>query len=203
VEGATLVGWTLLGGLIVFAVGASAWRLAYQQTLAESLPAIHVEQKRWRWIHRWMIAAMFVTPAGLFGLAVELEESRTLATMAAVIYLIGAVCLAVTLVFRLTVTPWAAELAASTGIPAGYPPLSDWAGALYVVHMTSAYAAYVVVGIAVLMSDLPTWLGWTGVIWGGVSLAGFVLTRFAGPFNPPILAHFYTGLVGVVLILSL
>lgn len=32
------------------------------------------------------------------------------------------------------------------------------------------------------------------------SLAGFVLTRFAGPFNPPILAHVYTGVLGVWLL---
>jgi hypothetical protein len=33
-------------------------------------------------------------------------------------------------------------------------------------------------------------------------LAGFILTRFAGPFNPPILAHSYTAVVGVVLLLT-
>jgi hypothetical protein len=30
-------------------------------------------------------------------------------------------------------------------------------------------------------------------------LAGFVGTRFAGPFNPPLWAHTYTALISVVL----
>ena len=52
-------------------------------------------------------------------------------------------------------------------------------------------------GMAVLASDaLPTWLGWTGMLWGIAYAAGFVATRFAGPFNPPLYAHLYTAAVG-------
>jgi hypothetical protein len=69
--------------------------------------------------------------------------------------------------------------------------------------MLSAYAASAVLGIAVLVSDiLPTWLGWTGLGWGLVFAAGLVVTRFAGPFNPPFWAHLYTAAVGVVLLLD-
>jgi hypothetical protein len=51
-------------------------------------------------------------------------------------------------------------------------------------------------------STLPQWAGWVGLGIGAGGLAGFVATRFAGPFNPPILAHTYTALLGVVLLVT-
>ena len=88
-------------------------------------------------------------------------------------------------------------------MPDGFPALQGWAGTLYVVHMVSAYVASAVLGAAVLASDtLPTWLGWAGVAWGLTFAAGFVATRFAGPFNPPFWAHLYTGAVGLALLLG-
>jgi hypothetical protein len=76
-------------------------------------------------------------------------------------------------------------------------------GSLYAVHMASAYAAFAILGAAVLAAGwLPVWVGWLGVGWGLVFLAGFVVTRFAGPFNPPFWAHTYTALVGAMLLAS-
>ena len=124
--------------------------------------------------------------------------------MAAAVYLSGGVCWIASLAFRLAVVPWAAERAVTDGeVPDGFAAYDRWAGALYCVHMLTAYVASAVLGIAVLASDaLPTWLGWTGVGWGLVFAAGLVATRFAGPFNPPFWAHLYTGTVGVVLLLD-
>jgi hypothetical protein len=60
-----------------------------------------------------------------------------------------------------------------------------------------------VLGLAVLVSgNLPHWLGWLGLASGLGFLVGFVATRFAGPFNPPILAHLYPGVLGVVLLVT-
>jgi hypothetical protein len=108
------------------------------------------------------------------------------------------------LTFALTVVPWAAEHTVENGTPPeGFAPLDSWAGSLYVVFMAAAYAAFAILGAAILVSGaLPDWLGWLGVGLGLVMLAGFILTRFAGPFNPPILAHTYTAVVGVVLLLT-
>ena len=68
--------------------------------------------------------------------------------------------------------------------------------------MAASYAAYAILGDAVLASDLPVWLGWLGIAWGAASLLGIVATRFAGPFNPPILAHVYTAVPGVAMFVS-
>ena len=205
VEGSVLVGGVLVAGLGIFLVGAAAWRLEYQRPLQESLPVIHRDRRRWAWIHVWMVAAMLVTFAGLAGLAVILEEptATVLTAMAAAVYVSGGVCWIASLAFRLTVVPWAAERTVTVGdVPDGFAAYDRWAGALYCVHMLTAYVASAVLGIAVLVSDaLPTWLGWTGIGWGLAFAAGLVATRFAGPFNPPFWAHLYTGTVGVSLLL--
>jgi hypothetical protein len=205
VADAFLIGGVLVAGLVLFLVGAVGWRLDYQRPLQEALPAIHRDRGRRAWIHTWMIVALVVTPAGLVGLTLALEEptATVLAGMATAVYGAGAVCWIVSLTFRLTVVPWAAERASAGRVPDDFEAYDRWAGALYVVHMLTAYVGSAVLGMAVLASDaLPGWLGWAGVLWGLAFAAGFVATRFAGPFNPPFWAHLYTGTVGLVLLLG-
>ncbi|MGH8776602.1 MAG: hypothetical protein ACRDWI_16070 [Jiangellaceae bacterium] len=74
-------------------------------------------------------------------------------------------------------------------------PLDAWASSLYVIHMVAGYGALAVLCAAVVASeDLPPWLGWLGL--GGSRHSGrFVVTRFSGPFNPPLWAHAYTAVV--------
>jgi hypothetical protein len=199
-----LVGLVLVAGFVLFMVGAGAWRLAYDRPLVEALHAIHPDRRRRAWIHVWMIVAMLVTPAGLAAWIVVVDDPvvRALLAVGATVYALGAVCWIVNLAFRLAVVPWAAEHTVETGRPPeGFPALDRWAGTLYLVHMTSAYAAFAVLGAAALAAGtLPSWLGWLGVVWGPVFLFGFVATRFEGPFNPPAWAHLYTAIVGVVLL---
>ena len=202
--GSELVGAVLVAGLGVFLVGATRWRLEYQRPMQESLPAIHRDRRRWAGIHVWMVAAMVVTPAGLAGLILVMGEptARILTAMAAA-YVAGAVCWIVSLAFRLTVVPWAAEQTVTAGaVPSGFATYDRWSGTLYCIHMLTAYVASAVLGIAVLVSDtMPTWLGWTGLGWGLAFAAGLLATRFAGPFNPPFWAHLYTGTLGMYLLL--
>lgn len=200
-----VVGWTLVAGFVTFLTGAAGWRMAYEQPLEESLKVVAGDRRRRAWIHLWMIPAMFVTSAGVAGvpLMVRADEVATLvAVMAAVTYVSGAVCWIASLVFRLTVVSWAAERTVAEGrVPEPFPALDAWAGSLYVVHMASAYLSFALLGSAVLADGvLASWVGWTGVILGLGSLAGFAVTRAAGPFNPPILAHLYTLILGIAVL---
>lgn len=200
------MGSVLVAGFIVFGVGASAWRLEYERPLAESLPVIHADRRRRTWIQTWMLVAMFITPAGVAGLTVlpDSQGAAPVAVMAAFVYALGALCMIVSLTFGLTVVPWAAARTVADGSPPeGYAAQHAWTGLLYVVHMAASYVAFGLLGAAVLASDsLPHWSGWLGVGLGAGCLAGFVVTRFAGPFNPPILAHTYTAVLGVVMLLT-
>lgn len=201
-----IVGWTLVAGLVVFLVGAGGWRMAYEAPLEEALVTIHGDRRRRAWIHGWMVPAMFLTAAGLAALPFVLEDAtaRVLAAMAATVFALGAVCWVLSLTFRLTVVPdAAADLVDRAAIPDHFRPLDRWASSMYATHMASAYVAAALLGAALLATEglTPTWLGWTGVGFGVLWLAGFLATRFAGPFNPPAWAHLFTGAVGVALLL--
>jgi hypothetical protein len=200
-----VVGWTLTAGFGVFLTGAAGWRMAYELPLEESLRVVAGDRRRRAWIHLWMIPAMFVTSAGIAGVPLLVRSDNVaiiVATLAAVVYALGAVCFIISLAFRLTVVPWAAERTVTNGrVPEPFPALDAWAGSLYVVHMASAYVSFALLGSAVLADGaLAPWVGWTGVILGLGSLVGFVATRAAGPFNPPILAHLYPLVLGIALL---
>lgn len=202
-----VVGLTLISGLIIFLVGAGAWRLQYEGPMPEVLRVIHGDRRRRAWIHLWMVPAMFVTTAGVGGYAAMTgtgSAAAVLAGMSSIVYALGAVCWVVSLAFRLTVVPWAAEHAVRHGAPPpAFVALDRWAGSLYALHMASAYAAFALIGSAALLAgDLPPWVGWLGIGWGSSFLTGLVATRFAGPFNPPFWAHAYTGVVGLALVVS-
>ena len=198
-----VVGLTLIAGLVIFLIGAGGWRLAYDQPLAVALPVIHSDRRRRAWIHVWMLVAMFVTAGGVAGVAAVLSDTAAavIGSVAALVYAMGALCWVLALTFRLTVVPWAAQLTLENGEPpAVFPPLDRWAASLYVMHMASAYATFVVLGAAVLVTNGPAWFGWLGVGGGTAFLAGFVATRFDGVFNPPFWAHTYTAALGILML---
>lgn len=105
-------------------------------------------------------------------------------------------------ILSLLAAPGAAALTVATGaIPGSYPSLHRLGSALYAGHMLLSYATFMLLGIAVLHTSLtPAWAGWVGVVVGGLGLVGFPLLR-GGPFAPPILAHSYGLLLGIVLLL--
>lgn len=200
-----LVGIVLVAGLVVFLVGAGGWKLVYDQPMREALPVIHVDRRRRAWIHMWMIPAMFLTSAGVLGLAAVVGDgvAVVLSLMAGIVYALGAVCWVASLAFRLTVVPWAAEQTVERGdLPEGFAALDSWSGSLYAVHMVSAYVAFAILGAAVLADgELPRWAGWVGIVGGMLYAIGFLATRREGPFNPPAWAHLYTAMIGILLLL--
>jgi hypothetical protein len=204
-QGHELVGVILVAGLVVFLIGAGGWKLVYDQPLLEALPVVHVDRRRRAWIHLWMIPALFLTSAGVLGLAAVVDEgiAVVLSLMAGIVYALGAVCWIASLTFRLTVVPWAAEQTVERGaLPEGFAALDSWAGSLYAVHMVSAYVAFAILGAAVLAdAQLPRWAGWVGIAGGMLYAVGFLATRREGPFNPPAWAHLYTAMIGILLLL--
>jgi hypothetical protein len=192
----------LVSGLVTFTTGAVRWRLEYEQPLEKSLPLKASTTGRLRWIHYWMMIGVALTSVGLAAIALMTRSSW--GVVAAVLFAIGATAWLIAIIFRLTVEEWAAAEAAATGIvPSIYPPLAAWSGGLYGLHMTTAYVSAVPLAIMIAIEDLgPAWLGWAGAVWGTGAAAGFVITRGAGFFSPPILAHLFTGAVGLTLLLD-
>ena len=200
-------GWALVAGFVVFLTGAARWRLEYEGPRDTALPLVHADRRRRAWIHTWMVAGVCVTPAGLAAYAASAEPlaARSAAWAATLVYTLGAACFLVSLAFRLTVGPWAAGRAVVDGAPPElYDALDAWAGALYLVHMFTAYAASVVLGGAVLADDsVPPWVGWLALVVGLLSaLVLAVGGRWRYVVQPPILAHAVTAALGVVLLTS-
>ena len=206
-ESTTLIGGVLVAGLVIFLVGAVAWRLDYQRPLHEALPAIHRDRRRWAWIHSWMIAGLVVTLAGLVGLTLALVEptATVLAGMATAIYGVRR-----GLLDRLlwpSGSPWCRG-PPSRRLPGRVPdgvcglrPVG-WSAVRRAHAHRLSWGRRCWVWPCWPLTPCPTWLGWAGILWGLAFAGGFVATRFAGPFNPPFWAHLYTGTVGLVLLLG-
>jgi hypothetical protein len=67
--------------------------------------------------------------------------------------------------------------------------------------MLLSHATFTALGGAMLRGSLfPAWHhGWTGVVSGAVGFCGFVVAD-GGPFGPPIIAHSFGLLVGMVML---
>jgi hypothetical protein len=162
-------------------------------------------RRRWLWIHAWMVAGTLVSvlaAASMFRLLRD-DRGAILATVGLAAFVLGCLVWFVSLAFRLTATPRAASETVRAGaVPPGYRSRHRFASALYVAHMLLSYAAFSLFGGAMLRGSLfPAWLGWTGVASGLVGLAGFVVLH-GGPFAPPIIAHSFGLLAGIVLLLG-
>src|SRR5262245_42934624 len=74
--------------------------------------------------------------------------------------------------------------------------------ALFAIYMVLAYLAIAAYGKALLATGLaPRWVARTLLIFGLLGAVGFVAR--IPVFNPPLMIHLVTGIVGVVLLLRL
>lgn len=196
----TTAGGLLVAGFVVFLAGAAGWKLEYEAPLAERLPHLHADRRRLRWIHRTMIVALVITPAGLGAVGSVADHPAVWA--AAVAYAVGGVLWVFNLMFRLTVQEWVAErVDGGEALPEMFAPLLNLAGLGYTVHMYVAYLCAVPLAWGLTERGLiPDWLGWTGAAWGVLFAAGFTFGRFRFVFSPPIWAHLYTLGVGIALL---
>lgn len=198
-------GTLLVTAFVVFLVGAGFWLVhEFEQPLAVRLRAVATRRRRWMWIHAWMLAGTLVSLQAMASLAQLLrgDGGGRLATIGFAAFAAGCLAMLVSLAFGLIATPRAArETVRTNAVPLAYQRRYRFASALYVGHMLLSYAAFVALGGAMIRGSLfPTWLGWTGIASGTVGFVGFMLMR-GGPFGPPIIAHSFGLLVGIVMLL--
>jgi len=199
------IGAVLLAGFVTFLMGAAFWKPAvYQQALPQALAAMAQDASRLRWIQSWMVVGIVMTTLGVTSLAQRMASAgeHVWSTLGAACFALGAVLMLVSLAFGLTVRPWAAAETVATGeVPRGYEAFDRFAALLYAVHMLTAYTSWALLGAALVESRVaPAWLGWAGVGAGTALAIGFAVFR-GGPFGPPILAHVYTAVIGIVFLL--
>jgi len=198
-------GILLVAAFAIFLVGAGFWLVReFERPLDVMLRAVEARRRRWMWIHAWMVAGTLVSVlavASMFRLLRD-DGGGLLSTIGFAAFVSGCLAFLVTLLFRLTATPRAAAATVATGtVPPAYQSKHRFTSALYVAHMLLSYAAFALFGGSMLgRSVFPASLGWTGVAIGLIGLVGFVVTR-GGPFAPPIIAHSFGLLAGIVLLL--
>ena len=197
------VGGLLIGGFVVFLIGAALWKLDYQRSLPETLLAIAQSSRRWRWIHTWMIGGVAITVAGLGALARLLADSGELVygTVGFVLFAVGGIVWLVAVAWRLTALVSASRETEQTGtVPRDIEGWSEWFGTLHSIHLLSAYVSWMFLGAAVVSSGIvPEWLGWLGVGLGVAGATGYIALK-GGPFSPPFLAHLYPFILGISLV---
>ena len=195
----------LIGGFVVFSVGAALWRQDYQRPLPVALPAIARSLRRWKWIHYWMIGGVLTTIAGIAGLTQLAVAAGDLvyATAGLVLFSVGGTLWLAGVAWRLTVLVSAARETENGGtVPTSAQPWSEWFGMLHNVHLIAAYLSWVALGSAVLATGMVgAWAGWLGIGLGGFGAAGYIVLN-GGPFAMPLLAHVYTLVLGITLLVN-
>jgi hypothetical protein len=110
----------------------------------------------------------------------------------------GAVFWVISLAFRLSIDPWAAQETAKTAvIPEFYVPLTCWTGVLFVIYTVLAFSGLVAYGGAILATPVPPqWVGRLSIVYGLAGLGLLGITKDA----PPFLHYLIPMLIGILLL---
>ena len=199
------VGILLVAAFVVFLTGAAFWLIGeFERPIEVRLRAVSNRSFRWMWIHAWMLLGTLTSAVavGALGRLLRQHGGGWLAAAGPLVFAVGCIAFLGALVIGLTATPSAAaDLVRTGGIPPGYLLWHRLGAGLYVAHMLLSYATFALLGGALLRGTLaPGWLGWVGLVFGCLGVLGFAVLR-GGPFAPPIMAHSFGLLVGIVLFL--
>ncbi len=202
-------GITLILGTLLFSVGGGLYTpikdeqgsFIFGLPPREWLRLVFAHPRLWRWATILFISGVVVTVLGLAMLTSLLRDTgdRAFSQLGLIAFLFGAVLWVISLAFRLSIDPWAAQETAKTAvIPDFYVPLTRWTGVLFVIYTVLAFSALAAYGGAVLSTPvLPHWVGWLAIVYG---LAGLGLLGFSGD-APPFLHHLMPLLIGILLLL--
>ncbi len=203
-----LVGVLLVSGVALMTVesvgyvrggyNGSFWRLP----LDEKLDHVAAHPRDWWWISIWSVVGLFTVTAGVFGLAGMLADAGepVLAYVSLGGFTIAALGWFFGLSVQTTAVSEAAGQRAETGAtPAWVHPLWNAAFLTELVYITGSNAAYSLMGLGILRSDLVAdWAGWLALI-GGAVIAAVVLAMREGF---PQLGYLLPAAIGIALLIQ-
>ena len=168
----------------------------------EWLRLVFAHPRLWRWGTILFISVVIMTILGLAMFTNLLRDAgdRTFSQLGLITFAFGSVLWIISLAFRLSIDPWAAEETEKTAaLPPFYVPLTRWTHALFIIYTILAFSALAAYGGAMLSTQiLPQWVGWVSIIY---SLTGLGLLGFTGD-APPFLHHLMPLLIGILLLVS-
>lgn len=189
------------GGWLYWPIKDEKGSFIFGQPPREWLRLVFDHPRLWRWGTILFISGAVMTVLGLTLLTGLLQDAgdRTFSQLGLIAFAFGSVLWVISLAFRLSIDPWAAQETAKTGeIPEFYVPLTRWTGVLFVIYTILAFSALAAYGGAVLSTGvLPHWVGWIAIIY---ALTGLGLLGFTGD-SLPVLHYLMPLLIGILLLL--
>ena len=188
-DAAQLVGWLLIGGSVVFGIGAGdpylvrAWTAPQETFLA--IVARH--PVAWRASNILFISATVLTASGLAALPSLLPDGwpRALAIAGAAAFAVAAVLWIVSLIYRLVITPSAARVFTDSGALDASVTVGDRLnGVLFKAFIVIALAGLAAIGVATTAGGpIPAPLGRGSAALSGLLIGGLLLTGDMPPFT--------------------
>lgn len=173
----------LVGSFAVFAAGATPPALGgvWNAPLEAGLEWIANYPGRWAFSAIAFIFSLILCVAGLaiFNDFLQARPAQILSKIGFYTFLIGALLWIISMGFRLSVIPWAAQILAETSsLPDAFEPLRLLETKLHDIFMVSTFLASSVYGLALLASPkFASGLGWFSVVYGLGAAALFVISR--------------------------
>lgn len=201
-DAAHLTGWLLVGGAVLFWIGAGNPYLirAWTAPHADYLAIIANRPGPWRFTGLFLMTGTVVTAAGFAGLPALLPEGwgRALAAGAVGTFEIAATLWIISLLYRHSVLPTMARTFVETGVvDAGSAPLDRLSGGLFQGFIVIGFAAIGAVGVAVTAGGpIGPMVGWGSAVLSALFIAGLV----AFGDVPPLTIYIPTLAFGVALL---
>lgn len=199
--------WTVVAGSILFFVGAGAAPEPSRVFTGDRdlyLDVLHRREWRWRAMTVLMVAGVVLTAAGLVALGQVWSQPFGIGATS---FAIGAALGVIFLVTRAMIDVDVAHLAAAGGpVPDDFARWQRFTGVCFTTYLLLAYAATLLVGIAVIArASAPRFAGWFAVIFGGVAFVANVTgwprtERFGAVFEPPFMVHIPPLILGISLL---
>lgn len=172
----------------------------------EYLTIVGQNKINWYIIHGCFVLGVVVTVIGvqLFSQSLIASDKDTVyANIGQTAFFFGAGFWIINIVFRLTVTLWAAErLLASGDLYESFKTWMDWSNLLFSIYMVLAYAAIGFLGLSLKQLDLvPSWVSWFSIIFGFVGTVGYIVR--IPIYEPPLMVHLPFMITGIMILLKL
>ena len=197
-----LTGWLLVGGSVLFWIGAGNPYLirAWMAPHADYLAIVARRPGAWRFTSLFLMTGTVVTAAGFAGLPALLPDGwgRALAAGAVGAFEIAATLWIISLLYRHAVLPTMARTFVETGVvDAGSAPLDRLSGGLFQGFMVIGFAAIAAIGVAATAGGpIAPMVGWGSAVLSALLVAALV----AFGDVPPLTIYIPTLALGVALL---
>jgi hypothetical protein len=201
-------GILMLAGGIIFWAGAffPPYKQWMTSDIKEYFSIINSNKINWFIIHGCFVLGVLISLLGwqLFsGSLIASGANKVLSGISYTALFTGSIFWLINIAFRITVTVWAANNLAETGIVhETFKTWMDWSNLLFSFYMVLAYFATGFLGVALRdISWMPIWVSWVLILFGFGGVIGYIVK--IPLWAPPLIVHLPFMIAGIVILLKL